>query len=253
MPATDLERIAAFRASFARRQAAETTEVPGGVAVLTPEYAHSSEHNQIIIDDTAPPARLPALADSVLGHLAHRRISVLDDAVGAAVAPALTAAGYTHATELVMVRSGKAAAPDPRVRTVSLNDLRPATVRQYRSWLPDADDGVINQLADSRAARLGGAERVDFFAVRDENGTISAWADVYLEPDQGIAQLEGLITADHHSGRGYANAILSTAVHHAGDSALLFLVSDPDGWPQRWYARRGFTAIGRSHVFAWQG
>jgi hypothetical protein len=44
MSAKDVQCIAAFRASFARRQAAALTEIPGGVAVLDLEYAASHEH-----------------------------------------------------------------------------------------------------------------------------------------------------------------------------------------------------------------
>src|ERR1700730_16309961 len=106
MSATDLQRIASFRASFARRQAAAVTEIPGGVVVLDQEYAASHEHNQLVIERPTAPSALPALADTVLGHLRHRRITILDDAVGTICAPALTAAGYTHGTELVMTHSG---------------------------------------------------------------------------------------------------------------------------------------------------
>jgi hypothetical protein len=31
--------------------------------------------------------------------------------------------------------------------------------------------------------------------------------------------------------------------------SLVFLLADAGDWPRTWYARRGFTAIGRSHVF----
>jgi hypothetical protein len=48
MTVTDLQRIANFRVSFARRQAAGLTEVPGGVAVLDPEYAASHEHCDLV-------------------------------------------------------------------------------------------------------------------------------------------------------------------------------------------------------------
>ncbi|MEU8249077.1 hypothetical protein [Nonomuraea sp. NPDC048916] len=249
MSATDLQRIAAFRASFARRQAAAVTEIPGGVAVLDQEYAASHEHNQLVFEGPTAPSDLPALADTALGHLRHRRITVLDDAAGTFCAPALTAAGYAHEAELVMTYSGAAPVPGALAQTVALADLRPALIRQLRIWMPQAEDAVVHQLADRRTARLRGAEQVRFLAVRDENGAVGAWADVYLDAAQGIAQIEDVVTADTHVRRGYADTILVTALQHASAYGLVFLLADPDDWPRTWYARRGFSPIGRSHVF----
>ncbi|MFJ2705034.1 GNAT family N-acetyltransferase [Streptomyces sp. NPDC087428] len=249
MPVTDLQRIAAFRLSFARRQAAVVTEVPGGVVVLDPEYGESYEHNQLVIDGSPDPAGLPALAETALGHLRHRQITVLDDRTGIDCAPALTADGYTHVTELVMTYAGSVAVPDPPAQTVAIDDLRPALVGQLRRWMPEAEDAVVSQLADRRTTRLRGAEQVRFLAVRDEEGTVGSWADVYCDVPQGIAQIEDVVTADTHVRRGYADTLLATALQHASDCGLVFLLADPDDWPHTWYTRRGFTPIGRFHVF----
>ncbi|MFJ3529384.1 GNAT family N-acetyltransferase [Streptomyces sp. NPDC090132] len=255
MPVTDLQRIAAFRLSFARRQAAVVNEVPGGVVVLDAEYAASYEHNQLVIEGSPDPVGLPALAEKALGHLEHRQITVLDDRTGTDCAPALTAAGYTHVTELVMTYTGSAAAsvPDPSARTVGFDDLRPALVGQLRRWMPEAQDVVVGQLADRRTARLRGAEQVRFLAVRDEEGTVGSWADLYRDASEGIAQIEDVVTADTHVRRGYADTLLATALRHASDCGLVFLLADPDDWPHAWYIRRGFKPIGRFHVFTRAG
>ncbi|MFI9617171.1 GNAT family N-acetyltransferase [Streptomyces sp. NPDC052023] len=249
MSAMDLQRIAAFRSSFARHQAAVVTEVPGGVVVLDQEYAASHEHNQLVIEGMSAPSELPALAETALGHLRHRRITVLDDAVGTDCAPVLTAAGYAHETELIMTFSGSVTVLDSPAQTVALADLRPALLRQLRVWMPQAEDATVHQLADRRTARLGGADQVRFLAVRDENGTVGSWADVYLDPAQGIAQIEDVVTADTHVRRGYADIVLATALQHVSGCGLVFLLADPHDWPHTWYARRGFTPVGRSHVF----
>ncbi|MGN5634608.1 GNAT family N-acetyltransferase [Streptomyces sp. AC154] len=249
MPVTDLQRIAAFRLSFARRQAAVVNEVPGGVVVLDAEYAASYEHNQLVIEGSPAPGELPALAETALGHLDHRQITVLDDRTGTDCAPALTAAGYTHVTELVMTYTGSAAVPDPSAQTVAFDELRPALVGQLRRWMPEAEDDVVSQLADRRTVRLRGAEEVRFLAVRDEEGTVGSWADLYRDASRGIAQIEDVVTADTHVRRGYADALLATALRYASDCGLVFLLADPDGWPHAWYSRRGFKPIGRFHVF----
>lgn len=249
MAATDLQRIANFRVSFARRQAAVVTAVPGGVVVLDPRYPASHEHNQLVIGGATVPAGLPALADKTLGHLPYRRITIIDDAAGAAAGPALTAADYVHDTEVIMTHSGVTAVPGSPADSVTVPELRPALIRQLSAWMPQASDAVLYQLADRRTARLAGADQVRFLAARDENGTIASWADLYRDPAEGIAQIEDVMTSDGHTRRGYGDIVLATALHQAAGCDLVFLLADAGDWPQTWYARRGFTPIGHSHVF----
>ncbi len=249
MSATDLRRISEFRMSFARRQAAVAREVPGGVAVFDPEYADSHEHNQLIIDGAVVPADLPALAGQVLGHLPYRRISLLDAAAGDGCAAALTADGYVHDVELVMTHAGDPPALATAAQPVTLAELLPALIRQQCAWMPQASDTVIYQLAARRAARLRGADDVRFLAARDDSGVIASWADLYLDPARGIAQIEDVMTADTHLRRGYSGTVLATALHQAAGCGLVFLLADANDWPRTWYERLGFTAIGRTHVF----
>ncbi|MGH3209274.1 MAG: GNAT family N-acetyltransferase [Trebonia sp.] len=249
MPDTDLQRITAFRLSFARRQAAMVSEVPGGVAVLDPRYAVSHEHNQLIIDRAPEPGQLSALADKALGHLPYRRITIPDDATATACAPGLTADDYVHDTELVMTHSGAAPAPGPPADPVTVPELRPALIRQLCAWMPQASDAVIYQLADRRTARLRGADQARFLAARDQSGTIASWADLYLDQATGIAQIADVVTAEAHTRHGHADRVLATALREAAGCSLVFLLADADDWPRTWYARRGFTPIGRSHVF----
>ena len=249
VPATDLQRIAAFRLSFARRQAAIVSEVPGGIVVLDPRYAASHDHNQLIIDRTPTPGKLSALADKALGHLLYRRITILDDATATACAAGLIADGYAHDTELVMTHAGAAPVPGSPADPVTVPELRPAVIRQLCAWMPQASDAVIDQLADRRTARLRGADQVRFLAARDENGTIASWADLYLDPANGVAQIEDVMTAEGHTRRGHADTVLATALSEAAACSLVFLLADAEDWPRTWYARRGFTPIGRSHVF----
>lgn len=153
-----------------------------------------------------------------------------------------------------MARSGDAPAPaasaSASAETVTLAELRPALLDQQRRWLPEAEEEVIRQLADRRAARLRGADQVRFLAVRDEQGEVASWADLYLDPAQGLAQIEELVTADHRTRRGYADTVLATALRQASGCGLFFLIAEPDDWPRAWYARRGFTPIGHSHRFS---
>ncbi|THA29661.1 hypothetical protein E6R18_23175 [Streptomyces sp. A1277] len=79
MPSSELQRINSFLSAFARRQAERVADLPGGFAVYDDGFAHSRANNQVIIDKTADPGTLPAVAEEALGHLPHRLVSVLDD------------------------------------------------------------------------------------------------------------------------------------------------------------------------------
>ncbi|WP_035847149.1 GNAT family N-acetyltransferase [Kitasatospora azatica] len=249
-----LARVTALRSSFARRQSARTVEVTGGVAVGNPDFPASQEHNQLLVESPATaPAELPALAESGLGPRRQYRITVLDEAVGSACAPALLAAGYAQDTELVMARSTRGARlPEPAAQPVGLPELRPALAAQNLVWLPGEQQAELRrQLVDRRAVRRWGADKVLFLAVRTRDGSVAAWADLYLWPREGIAQLEDLATADAHTRQGHGDTLLATALALAAGAGCpdLFLIADAEDWPKDWYARRGFEVIGRNHSF----
>ncbi|CAM5655850.1 hypothetical protein SALBM135S_00962 [Streptomyces alboniger] len=249
---TTLRRINAFMSDFARRQAARVVELPGGFAVHDDAFRHSRANNLVVIDKAVDPDALPALAEKALGHLPHRLVLVLDDAMGTACAPPLVRAGYSHSPYLVMLHTGDVpvggcAGP------VELGVLRPALAQCWRTLLAetDADDEVIRHLVDRREARRRGADVVHFLAARTPEGEVASWADLYLDPTTGTAQIEDLITADAHLRQGYADAVLTRALRMAGDHgcATRFLIAHENDWPRHWYERRGFTVIGRTHGF----
>ncbi|MGW3241553.1 GNAT family N-acetyltransferase [Streptomyces sp. NPDC001070] len=250
MSGPQMPQIRAFVAAFARRQAARTVDLPGGFAVLDDAYAYSHGNNHVVVDGAMDPEVLPALADEALGHLKHRAITVLDDATGTACAAPLIRAGYHHSAELVMLHTGPVPDGGPAAE-VDLDAFRAPLARRWRGFLPEADDEVIRQLVDRREVRRRGADVVRFIGARTPEGDVVSWADLYIDPASGTAQIEDLITSEAHLGRGYADAVLSTALRQAVDAgcATRFLIADADDWPRHWYARRGFTAIGRFHSF----
>ena len=246
-----LERVTAFRAAFARRQAAEIVELPGAFAVRDPDFSRSQEHNQLIVETTdADPATLPGLAVQGLGTRRRYRITVLDEALGARATPALAEVGYDRDTELVLARATAGCAlPERAALPVELAEMRAAVFRQQLEWSPD--EGLARELTERRTARLRGAEKVLFLAVRTPDGEIAAWTDLYLDPTTGLAQLEDLVTATPHRGQGHGDTLLATGLALAAAAGIpqLFLTADVDDWPREWYARRGFTKLGRSHSF----
>ncbi|MEU9378333.1 GNAT family N-acetyltransferase [Streptomyces sp. NPDC048255] len=250
MSHSELQRINSFLSAFARRQAARTVEVPGGFAIFDDAYAHSRGNNQVVIDAAVDPEALPAIAEEALGQLPHRLISVLDDGVAMACAEPLIRAGYTHSTYLVMVHTG----PVPvggSAQEVDLDAMRTPLTGWWRGRLPDVDDEVVRHLVERREARRRGADAVHFIGARTEDGEVASWADLYLDPATGTAQVEDLVTSDAHLRHGYADAVLNTALRLAADEGCgtRFLTADATDWPRHWYERRGFSAIGRSHCF----
>lgn len=245
------ERVTAFRAAFARRQAAELVELSGAFAVRDPGFSRSQEHNQLIVEASdADPAALPGLAVQGLGPRRQYRITVLDEAFGTRATPVLAAAGYERDTELVMAReTAGCALPARAAHPVELAELRAAVFRQQQEWTPDED--LAQQLTERRTARLRGADTVLFLAARAPDGQIAAWADLYLDRTTGLAQLEDLVTATPHRGQGHGDTLLATGLALAAAAGIpqLFLLADANDWPRAWYARRGFTRLGHSHSF----
>lgn len=250
MAGSQMHQINTFLAGFARRRAARTVAFPGGFAALDDEFALSYSNNHVVVDGTPDPEALPALADEVMGHLSHRLITVLDDAAGEACAGPLVRAGYTRSTYLVMLHQGPVP-PGGGAGEVDLEALRAPLARRWRGYLPDVGEEVIRQLVDRRETTRRGADTVRFIGTRTPEGEVASWADLYLDPASGTAQIEDLITSELHLRSGYADAVLATALRGAADAhcATRFLIADADDWPRHWYERRGFTAIGRHHGF----
>ncbi|MFB7051582.1 GNAT family N-acetyltransferase [Streptomyces vinaceus] len=250
MSHSDLQQINSFLSAFARRQAARTVDLPGGFAAYDDAFAHSRANNQVVIDTAVDSEALPAIAEEALGHLPHRLISVLDDEVGMACAQPLIRNGYTHSTYLIMLHTGPVPAGGS-AEELDLDAMRIPLARRWRDLLPDVDDEVIRHLVDRREARRRGADIVHFLGARTEEGEIASWADLYLDPATGTAQIEDLITSEAHLRRGYADAVLTTALRLAADKdcGTRFLTADAEDWPRHWYERRGFSVIGHTHCF----
>ncbi len=84
-----------------------------------------------------------------------------------------------------------------------------------------------------------------WIARRRRDGEVAAATDLYLDPPD--AQIEDVVTAPAHRGRGHGTAVVLTALAaaRAAGADFVFLVADADDWPKNWYARLGFEEISR--------
>ncbi|MEV5968872.1 GNAT family N-acetyltransferase [Streptomyces sp. NPDC051921] len=246
----ELRRIQAFLIAFTRRQAERTVEFPGCFAALDDTFALSHGNNNVLVDGAPDPETLPAVVEEAMSHLAHRSVYVPDTAVAEACSGPLARAGYTRTAVLVMRHTG----PVPELggaREVDLPALRGPVAESWKRFLPDADADTVHALVERRAARRRGADDVRFLASHDEYGEVASWADLYMDPASGVAQIEDLVTAGTHLGQGHAGVVLDTAVRLAATAGCTttFLTAMADDWPRHWYARKGFVTVGEMHCF----
>ncbi len=73
-------------------------------------------------------------------------------------------------------------------------------------------------------------------------------AAALLKIDGATAALDAVGTDDAHRGRGHGDALVAEALALAGAAGcdVVGLDADPDDWPRRWYARRGFAEVSRN-------
>ncbi|MFC8951779.1 GNAT family N-acetyltransferase [Streptomyces sp. NPDC057101] len=244
-PRSELRRVQDFLSGFDRRQAARTVDFPGGFAAFDDAYALSRGNNHVLVDGETDAEALPARVDELMAHLPYRHAHVLDETVAEVCLGPMSTAGYRHSTSLLMRHTGPVPARGG-AREVGLDALRAPVTASWHRIAPQAGPDHVHDLVERRAARRRGAEVVLFLASFGPAGETAAWADLYMDPASGVAQIEDLVTDEAHLGQGHAGSVLDTAVRLAADAGCTtrFLTARPDDWPHRWYARKGFETIG---------
>lgn len=244
-----VERAREFMLALARESAGEVMEAPWGIAVRHAAYPISYTHNQLWVCRPVPVWVLLDEAERLLEGLGHRQLTVLDDATGRALAPEMSAAGYVHGQEVLMVAEVPPPPPAPGVaEQIPFRDLRAPMAANWRREIPGLSDDGVRQLV-ARTQETARACRLSLFGVRDGDA-VAAWCELYQR--DGIAQIEDVITLPDWRGRGFATAMVLTAARAARDegAGLVFLVADENDWPRHFYRRLGFRERARVHVFA---
>ncbi|WP_395160809.1 GNAT family N-acetyltransferase [Ilumatobacter sp.] len=248
MGGSDTDQIAAFEERFARAQTTDVIDLPWGFVLLQRDFPSSHDHNRAVVTSTALSADILSTVDDAMGGagLQHRQISVIDDALGLELSDDFTAAGYERETITTMIyRGGPGGPPEHHVQEVSLEELRPALLREWKLLLPHSADDVHAQLADRIHLYARGAEVARLVVF--EGPEIAARMDFYFDAESGITQLENLFTHPDFRGRGYAQSLINEGLRRGQNAGcrLAFLGADLDDWPHKWYLRLGFV---KSHL-----
>jgi GNAT superfamily N-acetyltransferase len=246
---TELERVKAFLRETDARVCDELRPTPHGVALLTPSLPLVWQLNALRVDDSeATAGALIADVDELLANVAHRKLVVHEETVGARLAPALSAQGWNAFRLLVMVRRRE---PDRRADAALAGEVTreqgASVLVAFRREQPFGwQEEAVRQLAamDDRFTRSWSTR--DFAAPVDEPG-----CSCRLYSDGSIAQVDEVGTLEARRGRGYARATVMAAVDAAAADGCepVFLLTDASDWPQHLYRRLGFDSIGAVYEF----
>ena len=245
-----VEQVTAWLRRLAEHRSTVTLATPGGAAFLNPAYPFAHDHNKLVVWKPCSASSLASAADEVLGGraLAHRYLEVLVPALADSLAAGLASAGYARERLLVLAWRGPPPPPavSPTVIDLDLAERAATGTQSWRVDLPEADPAVWQQLG-GRAATV--ADIATFLAVRGDDGSVAARADVFVLGE--LAQVEDVNTAAAFRRRGYASALVLAGVRRALSSGAseVFLIADAGDRPQDLYRRLGFTDVCQLSTF----
>ncbi len=246
------ERVADWYAESNLARAGSVTDLAEGVwAMRTAAYPKSFAHNAVIVRRDPGAEALVAWTDDVLADADHRYVNAECD-LSVQTRAGLREAGYELTSLVLMTRPLDVEPPLPpgiAVERAEREDLsRLHSVLWRTEWMPGIGDDEVAQLVDRREDGPGELA----WLVRDGDlddpvsGDLAACADLHVRG--WAAEVDAVATRAPARGRGYADALLATAVRAAYDAGCTHAVLSAltEDWPLQWYARRGFRVVGRS-------
>lgn len=243
-----LARAVAFCASVPVRRAVGVGEVPGGVAVLDPDFPHSRDNNRLVLTDPVDAATVEAAASEVGGNAGWPHLAATLLWPGAReVAGELARRGWEAEELHLMARPAGRLPGGDRAEVVDQREVHDLWDRSWRAQLPERGTDL-----DRVVAQLIGREHLNdrVVAVSDvvvrEAGRVVASGQVRV--DGATAAVDSVMTDPAVRGRGHADAVLARCLDLAveGGCDLIVLEASADDWPRHWYGRRGFETLGTS-------
>jgi uncharacterized protein (DUF952 family)/GNAT superfamily N-acetyltransferase len=245
-PDDELGRAMALYLSLPVRRAAEVREVPGGVAVVDPEYRWSRHDNRLLLTEPLTADEVAAATTAVAADAGwpHRAAQLRWPGAGA-VAAELARHRWDVGELLLMARPATAVPGGDGGEVVDqreVHDLWDRSWRRGKVAPPEQLDEVVAQLV-GREHRNDLVVAVTDVVVREDGRVVAAGQ---LRVDGATAAVESVLTDDAARGRGFADAVLAKILSLAAEAGcnLVVLEADADDWPREWYARRGFRIVG---------
>jgi ribosomal protein S18 acetylase RimI-like enzyme len=210
-----------------------------GTAVYLDELPLRLDANYLQVERKADAAEIEAEAR----RLKRRMVFIPDTELGERLAPYFDERGWIVRRTLLMAqrREPELDADLSLVEEVEEEELRPAR-RALNAGMPWGAPEVLDQLFAGKHV-IGRQVEARYFAVKVD-GEVVSYTDLYREGRD--AQIEDVGTLDEHRERGYATAVVLAAIAAARErgAEFVFLVSDYEDWPKKWYERLGFDELG---------
>jgi hypothetical protein len=243
------ERILTYMRASAQALADEWQPHELGFSLTSPTLPRVWVLNRLVVDaQTADPQ---ITAEELAGHgrrlmleqgRSHARVTILDRALGEALAPGFRDLGWDVAQNLMMVDSGAdhAESGGPGVEAEPSPRLDELLAEVHRENFYGDDPEAVEQLRelDRRSAR-----RLDGKAFVAPAGDPGALAE--LRQLGGVGEIDFVQTLEARRGEGLARAVMHTVLAASrAANELTFLEADAEDWPHGWYARLGFEVVG---------
>lgn len=247
----ELDETWAFETAIQDRCAQRRESFQWGTALFRLDMPRVHDQNLLRLErgfDTVSARELATEADRLQrpAGLSHRKVVVPDEAAGKRLSGGFAELSWRRARHLVMVHRGEAPAePAHRVLEVDTAALHGARVRAFAK---DLGKGAAGQVAAALELAARAVQSSSSFAV-EADGELVSWCVLYQQ--DGIGQVEDVVTDPAYRRRGYAKAVVAAATRRSLESGdrLTFLVADDDDWPKEMYVRLGFEPIGRRYEF----
>lgn len=249
----DADRVIAFERDLRRRSSHREQHFRAGAALFRDELPRVWDANVVHLTATTGTlvaAELVAEAERLQDGLAHRKVIVDDDELGADLAPGMRALGWQVRPMGIMVhRRPLDRPPDRRLaREITLDELLAVRAQALRAEPYGGDPETVRQIlaADralagpGRARHLGGPAR----------GDLACFLTLYS--DGPTALLQSMVTLGSARGRGLARAAMALGVELAaahGHTLTGLATVDEVPWLRAVYTRMGFDLVGRWWTF----
>jgi predicted GNAT family acetyltransferase len=244
---SEFDRAFALMDRIDDRTAERLEPTPYGPVVVDTRLARVHDLNFLRAEEpgNATAAELAAEAERVqaAAGIGHRRVNIRNEEQRERLEPQFVALGWEPERFVLMVQRREPDRPaEHEVREVDEQALRPLWAEAIRNEPHGKDERLVGQILEHRR-RISEAVPTRLFAA-EADGKLVAHTELYSE--QGVGQVENVVTLPDYRNRGLARALVLRAVaeSHAIGNDLTFLVADAGDWPQRLYEKLGFETTG---------